>query len=112
VAARGFAFWVEDDRLTVRMVSPRALGNLGSGHAVGGDYRDRTIRLHRGDTRRSWRSTFCHELGHYLVERQELQPKKTTEEEICDLLSWLPGILADPRNDALLAFLGLKRGQQ
>lgn len=56
-----------------------------------------------------------HELGHYLADRDELNPRglkhklppDTTEEDICDLLTWVAIILTDPRNDALRAFLGL-----
>jgi hypothetical protein len=106
---KGFSFWVEDDRIVVRFVSAKTLGSLESGHSVGGDYRDKTIRIFRGELKRGQRSVLMHELAHYLVERQELRPNKTNEEEVCDLLTWLPSIFADERNDALLSFLGLCR---
>lgn len=102
-----FTLWIEDDRVRVKFVSARALGNLSSGHSVAGDYRDKTIRIFRGELRRAQRSVFMHELGHYLVSRQELRPSATNEEEICDLLTWLPHIFADERNEELLEFLGL-----
>jgi hypothetical protein len=108
--ADDFSFYVEDDRIRVKFVGARALGNLGSGHNVGGDYADKVIRLKRREYRRSQRSTLLHELGHYLVERQELNPRATNEEEVCDVLTWLPTIFNDQRNTALLAFLGLRHG--
>lgn len=105
-----FSFWVGDDCIRVRFVSAKTLGNLSSGHSVGGDYRDRTIRIFRGELLRGQRSVLMHELGHYLVARQELDPRKTNEEEVCDVLTWLPSIFADERNTALLTFLGLRHG--
>lgn len=103
-----FSFYVDDDRIAVKFVSAKALGNLGSGHNVGGDYRANVIRIFRGELRRAQRATLLHELGHYLVARQELNPKATNEEEVCDVLTWLPSIFGDPRNTALLTFLGLR----
>ena len=76
---------------------------------TGGDYVDRRIRLARGEPRNSQQSTLLHELGHYLVQRSELDPKHTTEEEMADVLSWLPLIFRDERNRVLLAFLDLRR---
>jgi hypothetical protein len=102
-----FDFWVEEDRIKVRFVPNARLGNMPSGHKVGGLYVEQVISLHRYDYLKSLRAGLMHELGHYLVERQELRPKDTTEEEVCDLLTWLPAILADPRNGALRRFLGL-----
>jgi hypothetical protein len=102
-----FDIWVEDDRIKVRFVPNARLGNMPSGHKVGGLYDKQTITLHRYDYRKSLRAGLMHELGHYLVARQELKAKATTEEEVCDLLTWLPAILADPRNRALRKFLGL-----
>lgn len=104
----GFDFYVEDDRIRVRFVTQRQLKRLRSGHNIAGDYSDRTIRVFRGEYRRSQRSVLMHELGHYLVARQELRATDTTEEAVCDLLTWLPNILTDERNGELLAFLGLE----
>lgn len=104
---RDFDLWVEDDRLRVRFVSAKVLGQLKDGHAVGGDFGDNVIRLPRGDYRRTQRGAFMHELGHYLYSRQELTPS-AHQEQVCDLLSWLPYILIDPRNDGLRHFLGLR----
>lgn len=109
MTTKGFSIYVDDERIAVRFVSARELGNLGSGHAVGGDYKDRVIRIHRGELRRAQRAVLLHELGHYLVKRQELRARATNEEEVCDLLTWLPSIFVDERNDALLEFLGLRR---
>lgn len=102
-----FDFWVEDDCIRVRFVSARALGRMKTGHATGGDYAARVIRLPRYETRRSQRTSAFHELGHYLCDRQELRARDTTEEEVCDLLTWVPIVLTDPRNSALRSFLGL-----
>jgi hypothetical protein len=112
---RDFSFWVEEDELRVRFVSRAALGSLASGHVTGGDYAALTIRLRASEPVGSNRRTLLHELGHYLVDRDELNPrafKRTlpndvTEEDVCDLLTWLPVILHDPRNDALRDFLGI-----
>ena len=110
-----FAIHVEDDELRVRFVSRKALGALPTGHATGGDYASRIIRLRRSETRRGNRAALLHELGHYLVEREELNPRHTSrelrgvnEEDICDLLTWVPIILADPRNGELRAFMGIE----
>lgn len=105
---RDFDLWVEDDRIKVRFVTTKVLKRLASGHAVGGDYSDRIIRIFRGDSRRSQRGTFFHELGHYLCDRNEFNSKDCTEEEACDLLAWVPQILNDPRNDGLRTFLGVR----
>jgi hypothetical protein len=102
-----FDIWVEDDRIKVRFVPNARLGNMPSGHKVGGLYDKQVISLHRYDYRKSARAALMHELGHYLIVRQELRPRNTTEEEVCDLLTWLPAILIDPRNRALRKFLGL-----
>ena len=107
--SRDFDFWVEDDKITVRFVGQRALKRLSSGHAVGGDYEDKHIRIFRGDTRRAQRGTLFHELGHYLVKRYELNVKDCTEEEVCEIPAWVPQILNDPRNEALVLFLGFRR---
>lgn len=110
-----FAFYVEDDRIRVKFVSQKTLGRLtDEGHPTGGTYTEgqRVIRIVRGEYRTGQRAIFMHELGHYLVERQELDARNTTEEEVCDILSWLPRIYADERNADLLKFLGLKRGKQ
>lgn len=103
-----FTFYVEDDRIRVKFVSAATLGKLSSSkHSAYGDYSDKVIRIFRGDTRRSQRAVFLHELGHYLVSRQELKPRTASEEDICDLFSWLPAIFSDDRNAKLLEFLGL-----
>jgi hypothetical protein len=102
-----FDIWVDDDRIRVRFVPQKQLGRLSSGHLVGGDFGDGIIRLPRFDTRRAQRAVLFHEMGHYLVKRQELRARDTTEEEVCDLLAWVPPILADERNADLRAFLGL-----
>lgn len=104
---RDFTFYVEDDAIRVRHVGARVLKRLSSGHTIAGDFGDGVIRLLRGETRSARRSVLLHELGHYLVDRQELRASDCTEEEVCDLLSWLPAILVDERNGALRAFLGL-----
>lgn len=105
---RDFTFFVEADRIKVRHVSARTLGSGPDGHPTGGDYRDSTIRIFRGEYRSAARAYLLHELGHHLVARQEINPQHTTEEEICDVLTWLPFIFSDPRNAALLSYLGLR----
>lgn len=114
-APDGFTFWVDDDALRVVFVPAGKLGRLDNGgHATGGDYLDGLIRLPRYEARKGLRSSLLHELGHHLVRRQELNPRGTqralpnaTEEDVCDLLTWIPMVLVDPRNDALRAFLGV-----
>jgi hypothetical protein len=105
---RDFSFFVEDDRLRVRFVAASTLGRMESGQGRGGDYGKGVIRLPRYEPRGSLRGSLLHELGHYLYERAELRPSDTTEEDACDLLTWLPMILHDERNGALRRFLGLR----
>ena len=106
-----FSFYVDDDVLKVKFVSAAVLGKLSSsGHSAAGDYANHTIRLFRGEYRRTQRTVVFHELGHYLVAWLELKPAKASEEDLCDLLTWLPLILLDERNEALREFLGLTLG--
>jgi len=103
-----FTISVEDDRIRVKFVASATLGKLSKdGHSAAGDYANKTIRLFRGEFRRTQRNVLLHELGHYLVARQELKPKLASEEDICDLMTWLPTILTDERNGELRDFLGL-----
>lgn len=105
---RDFDFWVEDDRLHVRHVTARLLTRISSGQNTGADYGDKVISLLRGDTRRSLRGYLLHELGHYLCDRLDHPKRGLTQEDACDLLSWVPNILLDDRNGPLRAYLGLK----
>jgi hypothetical protein len=108
---RDFAFYVEDDLIKVRFVGPKKLGRIPGDkdkHLTGGDYKDGRIRLLRYEYRRTLRSMFLHELGHHLYARQELD-RKASEEDICDMLTWLPQIITDKRNKALRQFLGIRR---
>jgi hypothetical protein len=110
-----FTVCVENDEIRVQFVSRADLGSLGSGHVVGGDYEALIIRVRASDSRRTQRAVLMHELGHYLVDRDELNtrgwkrtlPNDVTEEDVCDLFTWLPQILRDSRNGELRAFLGL-----
>jgi hypothetical protein len=103
-----FSFFVDDERIRVKFVASATLGKLSaSKHSAAGDYHDRTIRLFRGEPRRTQRSVMLHELGHYLFARMELRAGRASEEDICDLFTWMPLILEDPRNSALRKFLGL-----
>jgi hypothetical protein len=103
-----FTLFVDDDSVKVKFVSAAALGKLSKdGHSAGGDYADRTIRVFRGEARRSQRAVLLHELAHYLYARMELKPRTASEEDACDLFTWLPMILSDERNEALREFLGL-----
>ena len=103
-----FTLYVENDRIRVKFVAAATLGKLSKdGHSAAGDYQARVIRIFRGEFQRTQRAVLLHELGHYLVSRQELKPGKASEEDICDVLTWLPTILADERNEAFREFLGL-----
>ena len=103
-----FTIYVENDRVRVKFVAAATLGKLSKdGHSAAGDYADRVIRIFRGEYQRTQRHILLHELGHHLVARQELKPRTASEEDICDLLTWLPLILTDERNGDLRAFLGL-----
>lgn len=104
---RDFDIWVERDRIRVRFVRPAVMGRTVEGHSTAGDFTmaNRLIRIHRGLTLASQRATVLHELGHYLYKRMELA--KPTEEDVVDLLAWLPEIMLDARNRKLVAFLGL-----
>lgn len=104
----GFTLYVENDRVAVRFVTRRALGRLRSGHTTGGDYSDKVIRIARWETHRAQAAALFHELGHYLYDRSELRADSHEEEDV-DLLAWIPGIVFDERNKALLDFLGLER---
>lgn len=105
---RDFAFYVEDDLIRVRHVAARSLARISSGQNAGADYSNKVISVLRGDTRRALRGYLLHELGHYLCDRLDHGKKGLTQEDACDLMSWLPGILLDERNDAFRAYLGLK----
>jgi len=107
MGSRDFTIYVEDDRIQVRFVGARRLGTLSSGHPVGGDYDGRSIRLPAGAYRTANQASLLHELGHHFARRQGLRDG-ATEEEACELLSWLPRVLADPRNRAFRSFLGLR----
>lgn len=108
-----FSFNVGDARIRVRFVGREDLGKLDSGHDVAGDYGENLIRLPRWELSRAQRIYFFHELGHYLIERNEIPVGKrsevcTTDETICDLFTWLPFILEDARNESLRNFLSRK----
>lgn len=108
MTARDFSFWVEDDRIRVKHVSPKTLTPISSGQSPGADYRAGVIRITRGETAYGRQGYLLHELGHYLVERVELG-KTLTEEDACDLFAWIPFILRDRRNGDLRAYLGLEK---
>lgn len=101
-----FEFWVGEDRVRVRFVSQKTLGSIADGHASRGEYKNRIIRLFRGELPHALQAVFLHELGHYLYERGEL--KSPTEEDAADLLTWLPTIVHDKRNGALRRFLRIR----
>lgn len=109
---KNFDIWVDEDRIQVRFVSRKTLGHIKTGHSTGGDYGDKIVRLQRYETRRCLSNMLFHEMGHYLVEREELLSRgklvpELTDEDVCDLMTWWPGILADPRNTELRKFLNL-----
>jgi len=106
---RDFDFWVEDDKIRVRHVTARSLTKISSGQNPGADYSDKVISLLRGDIRRSLRGYLLHELGHYLCDRMDHGKDGLTQEDACDLLSWLPYIIRDERNEKLRAYLGLRK---
>ena len=103
-----FPFWVDGDRIKVRFVSAAVLGRTAAGHMVAGDYTNREIRIFRGEIRHAQRAVFWHEVGHYIYERLELT-KSAHEEQIVDLLTFVPLIIGDNRNGALRKFLGLEK---
>ena len=105
---RDFDFWVEDDRIRVRHVTARSLTKISSGQNAGADYSDKVISLLRGDTKRALRGYLLHEIGHYLCDRLDHRKIGLTQEDACDLLSWVPFIISDPRNEAFREYLGLK----
>lgn len=105
---RDFTFYVDADRIRVRFVMPSRLKKIASGQNPGADYGDKVIRIARGELTRSQQGYLFHELGHYLVERMEYG-KTLTQEDACDLMSWAPAILRDPRNGDLRAFLSLEK---
>lgn len=106
---KNFTLWVESDRVKVRFVGAKRLGRLtkDAGWATGGSYthKDRIIRLPRYEYRGTLRAALLHELGHHLFKRQELKVSRITEEDVCDMLTWLPSILTDKRNKKLRRFL-------
>lgn len=106
---RDFDLWVEDDRIRVRHVTSRSLTKISSGQNAGADYEKakKTISILRGDTRKARRGYVFHELGHYLCDRLDHPRRGLTQEDAVDLLSWVPGILLDERNEDLRRYLGL-----
>lgn len=103
-----FTIFVDNESIKVKFVASATLGKLSSSkHSAAGDYKDNTIRVFRGEPRRSQRSVLLHELCHYLFARMELKAASASEEDVCDLFTWLPIILEDSRNKALRSFLGL-----
>lgn len=106
---KDFDFFVDTVRLKVKFVTGRTLGRTGS-YQIGGDYTpgSKVIRLLRYEAKGALRATLLHELCHYLWERNEMTVKTVNEEDICDLMSWLPMVFEDSRNTELLDFLGLQ----
>jgi hypothetical protein len=104
---KDFRFFVEADRIEVRFVSQKKLGRLSSdgGWGTGGTYRKGVIKLPRYEYRGTLRAALLHELGHHLYKRQEINLNRVTEEDVCDMLTWLPSILTDRRNKKLRRFL-------
>lgn len=105
-----------DETILVRFVSPRRLerDRLATGQGSAGTYANNVIEVTYTATMSGLGACVWHELGHYFIEREEFRISRkgallgVMEEDVCDLFTWVPAILHDPRNGPLRQLMGVK----
>lgn len=105
-----------DETVLVRFVSPRRMerDRLSSGQGSGATYANNVIEVAYSTTISGLCACVWHELGHYFIEREEFRISRkgallgVMEEDVCDLFTWVPSILHDPRNVPLRQLMGVE----
>ena len=113
--AEPFRIYIDDDTIIqVRFVGRKELGRQPTGHSVAGEYDKGVIKIARWEPSRTQQAIIWHEIGHALVKHDELAGRGkylaegTTEEDVCELFTWVTLILRDPRNQPLWQFMGVE----
>lgn len=118
-APRPFKIYVDQDtdetvHVSFHPASRFYRDRMSTGQSTGATYKDNVIELSRASTRAGYCASLWHELGHYFIEREEFRISRkgvlvgVTEEDACDLFTWVPAILHDPRNEPLRQLMGVK----